>query len=136
MQTNRGKSGAGGTGQRRVELDAGDIVGANPVVQQRGVITGAGTDFQHPMSGLQIKRFEHAGHDHRLRTGAGRGTSTIYRVHVLHEEYLVGVDLAQPLLDLIGIRPVKARHKHLTGHVGERLSQPWAVPARTSPRGK
>jgi hypothetical protein len=29
---------------------------------QRGVVSGAGTDFEHPHAGLQVKGFEHPGH--------------------------------------------------------------------------
>ncbi len=46
------ENGPGAFGERAVDLDGGDAVGADPVAEQRGILPGAGADLKYPVARL------------------------------------------------------------------------------------
>lgn len=77
-----GQPGPGILDRVRVDVDRGDrTAGSGQLAEQGGVVTGARTDLQDPVTGLDVELFQHHRNSGGLRRRAERGSLGIALSH-------------------------------------------------------
>ncbi|GGU65772.1 hypothetical protein GCM10010498_23900 [Streptomyces cavourensis] len=85
--------------QHRIQLDAVDLLVAQPLGEQRGHVPGAGADLQDAVPVLQAEKPEHLGDHRRLAVGRRRYAGAVLGAVVeLRDDRLVGVHQREPLV--------------------------------------